>query len=324
MVLKFATVVKLRPRVNRRDARQAIERILDSPESRVRDRSLYEGVRDGGFADFMIVGRVRRHEYAAITEDIVMPFVSPGDATVYLRTTETCTATSPNVMRFSFTDSVVLSTDETLPIALRTGEEHRRAFCGSVDKDVDHWLATHSVRASESAMAGLLRDVTAMLNLGADTEVVLGAVRLPCAPSADCPEAPAPNEYSEEGIKLPRLCTRCHERYEARVGDTILLGVQPPWSAEEDVDAVEAAVWLALRRAIDPDPTTLWINIVRDSCQGKAILRIKIHSSSGAWFYFRRADGEHEFIVRDGTRSVALSGPEADRYKAHHGRVWEG
>ena len=111
--IKFATVVRLTEptadsgtsSMSRHDARTQLGNILQSARN-VEDRSLYEG---DGFADFLILGRVKPRHFHAVERGIVTPIVGSQALSQHCRTTLTYVSTGPVMTRANYEDRLALS-----------------------------------------------------------------------------------------------------------------------------------------------------------------------------------------------------------------------
>jgi hypothetical protein len=106
--IKFATLVEVAktddPSLS---PHQIVSHIVRSAAP-VGDRSLYRG---GGFADYLVLGRVRPWHFDAIRTKIIEPIVGqPGTADPY-RTTLTYVASGPGVMRRTYKDRIAYQSE---------------------------------------------------------------------------------------------------------------------------------------------------------------------------------------------------------------------
>jgi hypothetical protein len=90
------------------------------------------------------------------------------------------------------------------------------------------------------------------------------------------------------------------------------------WSRPE-WDEYAHRVQQKLRSRIEPNPMDL-VKLAQHSVDGRELCVVSASGLSPSWHYLRTGDTRFEFLVREGARSVSLSGPDEDQYKRLHPR----
>jgi hypothetical protein len=292
--IKFIVVVTATAQLTTMAARNALRdgllRILAKAAPQVAG-SLYEG---SGFGQFLILGGVESDGFALITTDVIDPIIASElgahhGARPY---TYVCTGTT-NPLEFEDVMPVPEAAAQRIPPIvelLREPEGMRLEVKTSAFVNVARWLHGGALEADdETFKKGVAKAVVGMLNAEGGI-VVIGAAE---KGRLELQDAPPVGDYLCPGVDLE-------------------YGIVAP-----DWDSYALHLTDKLNSAIEPPPTGL-ISIDRSPVEGKDLAVLRVAQTSGSWFYLK---SDPRLYVRVGNSTRAVSGPEADVYRAARSRL---
>ncbi|MCA1706765.1 MAG: ATP-binding protein, partial [Actinobacteria bacterium] len=173
---------------------------------------------------------------------------------------------------------------------------------GSVFSDVGRLLLGDGDLASSAKITqAILKTIVAFLNTKGGT-LVVGAVEA--------------SRFSEKVVtsKISDALA---------VGDYVVVGVETDLAAlNTDFDAWERRVRDAIDTRITP-AASYRLDVVRVGTGTRTVAALSLAAAQDRWFYVRSdvRGGTAQFFVRDGNRTIELSGPEQDAFKAAGARL---
>jgi hypothetical protein len=275
--------------------------IVDGAKS-IRERSLYLGVGFGN-TQFLILGRVPYPKFHAIGDEITDKINTEMMAGVFDARTHTYLSATRDLLDFK--DGLVagaVSTEaERRPVAdyLTEDESETVEVKGSAFTDLAPWLRGEQRRQRDPSVThkGVLKAMVAFLNSQGGT-IVLGALE------AD----KFPDNPKLEGCP--------------RVGDYICCGVEWDYTKGGNWDRFQRQLHEAIKARLRPSSLTQWYTITRDDVKGKPLCLIHVRAPAQGWYYLDiPSETDPHFYVREGNRTIRLSGPEEDDYKNAHRRA---
>jgi Putative DNA-binding domain len=282
----------LSPFVEREAVKDAVLRVLDeAPQAVLSERSLYRG---SGFAEYLLQGRVRYDAFHEFGGSVLDPLNS-GLKSLDLKTQTLVLATPRAAIRGEEPPRGRGDAGaEEVPARelLEREEGPTLEVLGSAFTDLGR--ERPSWDGSAGVTQGLLRAVTAFLNSNGGT-VVVGA-------------------YDKGAIQgLPeKAVQRMGLAGAPEVGRYAVRGIDR--ESEGDVDRIQARLTRLIARSIEPDCSML-VQIRSERIGDRTVWAIDVAPGAEGWFYYKRARGAPQFLVRQGSETVALAGSEADRYK---------
>lgn len=313
--IKFAMVVTLPKREvgpeQPHSAQRHLKRIVDLA-TKIEERSLYYG--HGDEASFVILGRVRHADFDAIRDQLATPIAVELDADQIGARTYTMVVASWQLLPFK--DELPLAREMReneipLEVALSEPEGPRLEVKGSAYVNFDEYLQGERAEQEKPqrdprVTHSMLKTIVAMLNTEGGT-LVLGALE--------------PRRYPQCGAQIARW---------PLLGDYVCAGVDHEWG-EGGWDLYERRLRDLIGARIEPLPS-IWLTLALDYVENRPLVRVIVMRPDRDWFYLRGPDangngkprpepsgrppgGNALFYVREGGRSRALDGVDADRYK---------
>lgn len=252
--------------------------------------SLYAG---SGFASYLLQGRVSPVSFHELERSLVRPL----DEIVRADGSRTYTFVMPASAPLARVEKMPSSTS---PPTEMSAEELLRQDEGA-HFEVKMAAFGHGFDDSARFTTGLARAVVGFLNSSGGT-IVIGAA---------------------EKDRLRRVDPRVAASFEGapEVGSYAVRGIEG--DASKGYDAFGRRLLDTLDKLIDPDPS-IFIRMRFDQVGGRTVCILELpnlgHSGGTPWFYCREGRSGMQFLVRQGSRSVNLSGVEADRYRMQNVR----
>lgn len=129
------------------------------------------------------------------------------------------------------------------------------------------------------------------------------------------------------GVVVTGVVERSVRDYETRLSDLphrdglILLRIDFDWAdwPRHEWDEYAHRIQQKLHSRIAPNPMDL-VKLTHARVDDRDLCVISASGLSSSWHYLSVGDGRFDFLVREGARSLTLSGPEEDQYKKLHPR----
>ncbi len=260
--------------------------------SRIDEKSLYAGV---GFGQYLLMGRTR-HFYA-IDEEITTPLNHAVEPSVYGSKTITFTVARQDFLGFSYDLKLDgrAAAPRSASDALQGEESQNLEVKGSVFVGLDRWLKDGVLERDERVVdEGFLKAVTGLLNAEGGA-IVIGA--------------------------LEQRRFDSHESLAAcpRLGSYIIAGIDHDLDGRV-WDKYERRIRSLLETRIQPNPN-VWISIAPEEIGGRTVAVLTVGHLGARWFYhYPSGEKRPRFWVRQGARTLELTGPESDIYRDEKAR----
>jgi hypothetical protein len=275
--------------------REGLLRLLE--ESDIREPSLYEG---SGFGQYIVMGRAEPDDFFAITR-LSTAINSLGVREVTARPyTYVCAHRDP----LFYSDRIPLRDKERsydVDALLERDESLTFEVKGSLSHDLKRWLNTDEPEpVSSDAVTdnGVIKAVVGMLNADGG-KVVIGAL--------------------ERNDRFDGIRADDHPKLKEfpRRGNYICIGINREYD-DKGWDGLRLHLHNLLSSKVQPPPAGN-VSVSRDSVEDRDICVIGIQPTRANWYYRVLGDAVN-FFVRDGNRTIAYAGVQADAYKRQRPR----
>jgi hypothetical protein len=288
--VKFFIVIGRRQAFNHtRMAREKLESRIKAvlrDATSIGEKSLYAGT---GIGEYLLMGRTL--DYFAIERELTQPlnhkfdFDSDGTRTMTYPSSRQGFLASRYDLKVDGSDQAAQSAAD----ALVQEESQTLEVKGSALVNLGRWLNGDGTleRDEQIINGGFLKAVTGLLNANGGTLVIGALERDRFDGHRELLNAPHVGAYTVVGIQHD-IGGAGWDQYERQLRDL-------------------------LSSRIRPNPNA-WVSISSEEVHGRRVAVLAIYPGNRGFYHYPQGDGQCHFWVRQGNRTVELSGPETDRY----------